>query len=368
MRFPLPFLLLTVALSLQGQVTPPAGGTNSVQQQLPDAPGKDTVQRICGSCHTVSIVLGRGLTRDEWSEVVASMITRGAKGSPSEFSQVIDYLSKNLPPKQPVPAGPAVGAAAPRRTGGGGLVVGPQDKQVVDAVAADRGKTIYVAECITCHGSRARGTERGSDLVRSLVVLHDRYGSTLAPFLKKGHPTQSGRPSADFSEAQMKDLSHFLHQQVNDTLRSGPYSKVLNVLTGDPKAGAAYFNGAGRCSTCHSPTGDLAGIASKYDPPNLQQRFLFPRAPAFAGGQMTSTKPVTVTVTPKGGTPISGTLERMDDFDVALRDSSGEYHSFKRTNDLKVEKHDPYEAHIDLLDQYTDKNIHDVVAYLETLK
>jgi cytochrome c oxidase cbb3-type subunit III len=246
--------------------------------------------------------------------------------------------------------------------------VGPEDKQVVDAVAADRGKTVYLAECITCHGSRARGTERGSDLVRSLVVLHDRYGSTLAPFLQKGHPTQSGKPSADFSEAQMKDLSHFLHQQVNDTLRSGPYSKVLNVLTGDPKAGAAYFNGAGRCSTCHSPTGDLAGIASKYDPPNLQQRFLFPRAPAFAGGQMTSTKPITVTVTPNGGPSVSGTLERMDDFDVALRDSSGEYHSFKRTSDLKVEKHDPYAAHIELLDQYTDKNIHDVVAYLETLK
>jgi hypothetical protein len=141
----------------------------------------------------------------------------------------------------------------------------------------------------------------------------------------------------------------------------------LNVLTGDPKAGQAYFNGTGRCSTCHSPTGDLAGIASKYDPPTLQQRFLFPRTTGFSRGQLSTAKPVSVTVTDASGS-VSGTLEKIDDFNVSLRDSSGEYHSWKRTPGLKIEKHDPYAAHIELLDLYTDKDIHDIVAYLETLK
>src|SRR6185312_1078685 len=156
-------------------------------------------------------------------------------------------------------------------------------------------KITYIAQCITCHGPKARGTEQGADIVRSLVVLKDRYGDTIGPFLKKGHPTQGGISSASFTKAQIEDLSHFLHQKVGDTLRTGPYNKVLNVLTGDPKAGEAYFNGPGKCSTCHSLTGDLAGIAKKYDPPTLQLKTVFPQTVAFGRRAAAGTKqPVTV--------------------------------------------------------------------------
>ncbi|MGH9665682.1 MAG: c-type cytochrome, partial [Bryobacteraceae bacterium] len=226
------------------------------------------------------------------------------------------------------------------------------------------------------HGPNARGPsdntpadQRGSDLVRSLVVLHDRYGSDILPFLKKGHPLQSGRESASLTPQQIADLSHFLHEKVDDTLRSGPYSKVLNILTGDSNAGKAFFNGAGKCDSCHSPTGDLAGIARKYDPPTLQQRFLFPRTMGFGRrGGMTTAKPVTVTVTPSSGPAVTGVLIALDDFNVSLRDASGEYRSFKRTQAVRVEKKDPYQAHIDVLDVYTNENMHDILAYLETLK
>ena len=238
---------------------------------------------------------------------------------------------------------------------------------------------MYIAECITCHGPKARGAsdavpenQKGPDLVRSITLLHDRYGNTVGPFLKKGHPMQSGRASASLTTAEVLDLSHFLHQRLNDTLRSGPNSQILNVLTGDAAAGAVYFNGAGKCSGCHSPTGDLAGIAKRFEPPALQQQFVFPRGGGRGGrggrGPALSSKPVTVTVTLPSGGVVNGVLLELDDFNVSLRDSSGEYKSWKRTAGLKVEKHDPYQAHIDLLDQYTDKNIHDVVAYLETLK
>lgn len=333
--------------------------------QLPNAPGKETVQQLCGNCHSANIVLGKGLTEEGWSEIVASMVSRGAKGTESQFEEVIAYLAKNFPPK----TAPGGTLASARKGGGGGFTMGPDDKQIVDPDASERGKKLYAAQCITCHGPAARGNTNGPDLVRSVLVLHDRYGSTLGPYLAKGHPTQSGTSSAGFTEEQVKDLSHFLHQQVNDTLRSGPYSKVLNVLTGDPKAGAAYFNGAGRCSTCHSSSGDFAHIASKYDPPTLQQKFLFPQTLGGGGRRaLASAKPVTVTVTPSDGQPVTGVLDRIDDFNVSLRDASGEYHSWKRTPDLKVEKHDPYAAHAELLDQYTDRDIHNVVAYLETLK
>ena len=303
------------------------------------------------------------MTREAWGEVVSSMIGRGAKGTPAEFAQIVDYLATNLPPEQPV------GNATPPRGGGrGGSSTPANNRQVVDPAAAGRGKVLYLKECATCHGPLARGGEAGPDLVRSVTLLHDRYGNTLGPFLREKHEVSGGQPFSGLSEAQITDLSHFLHQQVNNTLRSGPYTKVLNVLTGDPQAGAAYFNTSGKCVQCHSSTGDLAGIASRYDPPTLQQRFLFPRALGFGRSGITPVKPITVTVTTPDGHSVSGTLVHLDDFTVSLRDAAGDYHSWKRTGQLRVEKHDPYAAHDGLLEHYTDRDIHNVVAYLETLK
>jgi cytochrome c oxidase cbb3-type subunit 3 len=240
---------------------------------------------------------------------------------------------------------------------------GPANRHVVDPTAAERGKKTYAAECLSCHGSQARGSDKGPNLIRSVLVLHDRNGDELGPFLKKGHRGTSG---AGFTQAQIEDLAHFVHQRVYETLRSSPTFDVQNVLTGDREAGLKYFNGDGKCTTCHSATGDLAGIGSRYDAPTLQQRFVFPRSGRGRGAP--AGKPVTVTVTPPSGAPVTGVLVTMDDFTVALRDANGEYHSWKRAPGLSVVKSDPYAAHIELLEKITDQNIHDVVAYLERLK
>ncbi len=254
---------------------------------------------------------------------------------------------------------------------------GPADKPKVDPEAAARGRTVWAAECITCHGTQARGTEKGPNLLRSVLVLRDRYGSELGPFLKKGHPLQSGHPSASVTEGQVRDLANFLREQFNDAFRGSPVFVPGNVLTGDPKAGADFFNGPGKCSTCHSPAKDLAGIGRRYRPVDLQQRFLFPTrgrgrgrglALGLGGGAPAAATQVTATVTPPSGPAVSGALVMLDDFDVTIRDQEGVDHTFKRTPDLKVVKNDPLAAHAALLDTITDKNIHDVVAYLATLK
>ena len=199
------------------------------------------------------------------------------------------------------------------------------------------------------------------------MTWRDRYGNEIGALLQKGHPTQSGAASSSLTKTQVEELAHFIHQRLNDTLRGSPIFEPQNVLTGDAKAGAAYFNGEGKCSTCHSATGDFAGIGKKYNPVTLQQRFLFPRIVARGRGAAAG-KPVTVTVTPSNGAAVSGVLLHLDDFNVSLRDEAGEYFSWKRTPALKIVKNDPYAMHIELLDKYTDKNMHDIVAYLETLK
>ena len=253
----------------------------------------------------------------------------------------------------PVPAQPRQG-------------VGPADRPAVDPAAADRGRHAWAVECITCHGAQARGTDSGANLIRSMVVLRDRYGSQLGPFLKKGHPTQSGTPSASLSEQQVVDLTHFLRQRINDTLRGSAVFTAQEIVTGDAKAGAEYFNGPGGCQACHSPGGDLAGIATRIQSPvDLQQRMLFPTG--RGRGAAPSRTAVTVALTPTTGAPMSGVLVQLDDFYVTYRDSAGE-HIVKRTPALKVVKTDPLKAHHDLLRTITDRNMHDLVAYLVTLK
>jgi mono/diheme cytochrome c family protein len=268
----------------------------------------------------------------------------------------------------------ATPAPAQRTTGDS---IGPYNKQIVDPAAADRGRHLYAAECVDCHGPTARGVDnKGPNLIRSNIVLHDRVGSELRPFLRKGHPLQSKANSANLTDSQIADLSHFLKQRVDDALKREPMGDHINIITGDVSAGKAYFEGEGKCAGCHALTGtqpgSLAGISARYpDPVNLQQAMLFPTGRGRGGrggGRGASTAPVMLTVTPAGGQPITGELVFLDDFDAQLRDSAGELHTFTRTPTLKVVKTDPLQAHHELLDRITDKNMHDLAVYLETVK
>lgn len=289
------------------------------------------------------------------------------------IAATVSILAAQAP--QP-PAGGRGQAPSPPTTGrarGGVMGAGPADAPFVDAALANQGRTVWAAECISCHGTQARGTNDGPNLTRSLVVLRDRYGSELGPFLKKGHKMQSGASAASLTDDQITNLAHFLRQRVNDSFRGSPIFQPQNVLVGDAKAGAAFFNGEGKCATCHTATAlSLAGIGARYEPIDLQQRFLFPGGGRGRGrgqrGAAPSASAVRVTVTPESGESVTGLLIQMDDFNVSLRDASGAYRTFKRGPGVKVVKDDPLAAHHALLETLTDKNMHDVVAYLETLK
>jgi mono/diheme cytochrome c family protein len=235
---------------------------------------------------------------------------------------------------------------------------GPYERQKVDPAAATRGRAVYAQHCINCHGSAAKGTDRGPDLIRSAIVMRDRLGNGIGPAVRK-----SAAHQAALTEAQVVDLSHFLHQRIESVATNRNPRGPINVLTGDPEAGRAYFDGAGRCSSCHSVTGDLAGLARRItDPVNLQQRFLFPSLRRDGPNR------VEVTVVPSPGRNVSGTLVRIDDFSVSLRDANGEYHSFVRGPGITVTVRDPLAAHQELLDRYTDADMHNLTTYLSTLK
>ena len=327
------------------------------------------LQNVCGKCHAPEAVL-TSRPRAQWQETINKMVDLGAKVSPEERTILLDYLSGTYAPGAAGARG-ARGARGGGRGGGPTLNGAPLDRHVVDPDAANRGRTVWVAECIECHGTSARGTDKGKNLIQSDMVLQDRYGSKLVPFFAKGHPMQSGGKSASLSKTGVADLSHFIHERVYDTLRGSSIFKPGQIVTGNAKAGEAWFNGAGKCGTCHSATGDLKGIGGRYDPPTLQGRFLFPRGgggPGGRGGGAGGGKQLTLTITPPNGPAVTGAPVVFDDFDVSVRDEKGQVHAFTRSPQLKVVRNDPFAMHDQLLDVYTDKNMHDMLAYLVTLK
>ena len=235
-----------------------------------------------------------------------------------------------------------------------------------DPASRERGKTAFGAACGFCHGQNARGGEGGPDLLHSVVVLGDEGGKELGQFLQAGRPDKGMPAFNGIPQAQAADIATYLHAEVLAAVTQR--SVQVNIVTGDAKAGEAFFNAEGKCNTCHSVTGDLKGIGSKYDPITLQDKAMMPRGGTGFGGPPAG-PPQRVTVTLSPDEKFEGALIRLTLFHVTLRDAKGIRHTFVRTGDVpQVEVKDPLQGHFENLSKMTDQHMHDITAYLVTLK
>ena len=233
----------------------------------------------------------------------------------------------------------------------------PAPKSYPPALVEDGG-SVFQQNCSFCHGRDAGGGESGPDLTRSEMVAEDVNGDKIGTMVRKGRP-EKGMPRFNFSDRQIAGLTAFIHTQQNHALTKKGDRKgvdVSDLQTGNAEAGEQYFNGPGGCATCHSPTGDLAGIASRYRGLKLEEQMLYP--------ENAKSK---VTITLASGQTLSGTLAYLDEFTVGLIDATGVYRS-SRTSDVKYQIDAPVNAHIDLFSRYTDADIHNLMAYLQTLR
>ncbi len=256
----------------------------------------------------------------------------------------------------PVPQAPP-GAAGRGGRGGGArgsrFKIYPQD-------AVTRGLPAYNSTCGYCHGERGKGGKAGPDLIASVVTLHDEDGVQLAKFVRA--PEHSKIVKIDEPDSKLFDIAAYLHSRVVYASGRGQVH-VPEVLVGNAKAGEQYFNGAGECNKCHSPSGDLKGIGAKYDPPTLQERLVMPRS--GRGGSSRGT----ATVTLPSGETIKGAPLRVTDFDVTLRLADGTTRTWARNHGVpKVEITDPLQPHIDIMTRLSDTDMHNLTAYLATLQ
>jgi cytochrome c oxidase cbb3-type subunit 3 len=217
------------------------------------------------------------------------------------------------------------------------------------------GQTRFSSQCGFCHGRDAAGGETGPDLTRSILVAQDVRGDRISPIVRSGRP-EKGMPPFDLSDADMSVIVAYVHDQKSKAELQGGGRRSVDVSdlqTGNADAGKQYFNGAGGCAKCHSITGDLAGIGARLQGLALMQRMLNPPVPR-------------VTVTLRTGETFTGTVT-VSEFTVGLREAAGANHSWP-INEVKLPIEDPLAAHFDLLGKLTDTDMHNVHAYLQTLR
>ncbi|MGB8477173.1 MAG: c-type cytochrome [Candidatus Acidiferrum sp.] len=230
-----------------------------------------------------------------------------------------------------------------------------------DPAAVARGEKTYLSSCAGCHGADATGGV-GPNLLDVSLVLHDESGSKLAPFLHDGRPSQGMPAFPSLTTVQAADIGAFLHDR--ERLAADRFAQELpKIVSGDPKAGKAYFDGPGKCATCHSPTGDLANISKTYEPAMLMSRICYPGPRNYRG----SVPGTMVSITLPSGKVVDGELVHLDQFNVELIAADGAHELYPVTGS-NVQVKNPLAAHMELQRHYTDVDLRNLVAYLETFK
>jgi cytochrome c oxidase cbb3-type subunit III len=331
--------------------------------------------------------VNRGILTAAFAGLLLAIAHVGAQGAGQQQPPA-------APPQQAQP--PAQAPTQPPAQPPGGRGRGPatfpaQQRALADPATIARGKTLFEVNCRACHGPDLRGGDMGGpNLLRSQLVLNDQHGELIVPVVKNGRQTPGlpPMPPLPLQEDDVKAVAEYIHS-VAATMRGQgnppPGSEGgLNIVVGDAAAGQKYF--ASKCASCHSPTGDLQGLATRVSDPTQLQNFWITGGGGFGRGgrggaagsgrgrggapeAASDPRQVMVTVTPPSGPKVEGRLERIDDFMVVLTTADGTQRSFSRNGDVpKVEIKDPLEPHRQLLTTYTDKDIHDLTAYLVTLK
>jgi cytochrome c oxidase cbb3-type subunit 3 len=229
---------------------------------------------------------------------------------------------------------------------------------VPDKAAAARGEPLFKQNCAFCHGPQGHGAT-GPSLITSDEVLGDDHGEKLVQFLKKGRPEKGMPAFATMSDDKLRDMAEFMHLQVEEVANRGGYH-VLNIVVGNKEKGHAYV--AAHCLSCHSAE-TFAHIGSKFRSPEQLQRYWI--WPANASNQATA---VTATVKTPDGATLTGRVRQVSDFRITIIDGTGHAHAIERERGVEVQINDPLAAHQEMIMTLKNDDMHDVTAYLDSMK
>jgi cytochrome c oxidase cbb3-type subunit 3 len=311
----------------------------------------------CAPCH--------GKNREGTPPMFPSLIGVKKKLSDEQIAKLIHDGKAPMPPFPNMPKDQVdallsflgTSSAAPSKNSSDSRMAAR--KGITLSTQAAAGDALFQQNCAFCHGRDAMGGESGPDLTRSKLVSSDTDGSKIAQVIREGRTTSDKRmPAFQLSTSEIAGIIAFIRARIEiaEATKGGRRGvDVSDLQTGNAELGKQYFNGPGGCAKCHSPTGDLAGVASRYEGLQLEERMLYPRNAKS-----------TLTVTLPNGKTISGILAYRDEFTIALTDSDGTYRSWP-TDTVSYKVNSPVNAHVDLFGRYTDDDIHNLMAYIQTL-
>ncbi len=237
-----------------------------------------------------------------------------------------------------------------------------KDTETFPAAMVKTGETRFVSQCGFCHGRDAAGGESGPDLTLSQLVAEDVRGDKIGSLVRAGR-ADAGMPPFRMGDDELKPIVAFIHTQAKKFSELGGGRRTVDpsdLATGNAADGSAYFNGTGGCVGCHSATGDLAGVAGRYKGLALLQRMLYP-------GGRPAPAPPKATFTLESGQTVVTPVAAEDEFSVTVLDPLGQRQKYSKDK-VKVKIDDPLQAHFAVLGKYTDEDMHNVYAYLSTLK
>jgi cytochrome c oxidase cbb3-type subunit 3 len=241
----------------------------------------------------------------------------------------------------------------------------PATPQAFAREQVETGRTRFASQCGFCHGRDAAGGEGGTDLTRSGLVSEDVRGDKIGPLVRSGRPDK-GMPAFTLSDADLTAIVAFIHDQREQAAAATGGRRAVDLAdlqTGNAEAGRRYFDNA--CARCHSATGDLKGVATRHVGLPLLQRMLYPGSGGRGAGP--APKPPTVRVTLRDGQVVTGALAYRDEFTISITDGNGWRRSWPASQ-VTYTVDDRLQAHAEQLGKYTDGDMHDVLAYLQTLK
>ncbi|MFY9940026.1 MAG: c-type cytochrome [Silvibacterium sp.] len=362
-RFQNAALLAAIAGLFTFQAMPgnAASGSQTSQQAAPTpaSPGAEAYASHCAICHgdrregilpafPPLLGIGRQLTDAQITELIHTgkgRMPAFPKVQGEELTELLRFLS-------------SPDMSAPQTSGAQATNAGGNTSPAHPAGLSEAGGALFRQNCAFCHGRDAMGGETGPDLTQSRLVRADRGGDRISEVIRDGRPEKK-MPAFNFSSQELLSLAAFIHaQEAAAVSKKGGRRgvEVADLQTGNVEKGKEYFDGAGGCVKCHSATGDLAGIASRFEGLQLEEQMLYPRDVKNQ-----------VTVTLPSGEKLTGTLEYQDEFTIGMRDDDKTYHSWP-VGKVKFKVDSPVDAHVELFSKYTDDDIHNLMAYLQTLR
>ena len=218
------------------------------------------------------------------------------------------------------------------------------------------GERLFASQCAYCHGPRGEGG-RGAMLARPRL-LRASDDQALIRVISRGIPGTE-MPSAALTSRQVEQVAGYVR-----TL--GRIAKPA--VTGDPGRGEKLYAAKGGCVQCHTVAGrggaigpDLTEIGSRRGVAHLREALLDP-------GATVPDDFLQVRVVTKDGRRITGVRLNEDTTSIQLRDLTGDFHSFWKSEISELHKDRGKSPMPNYKTVFTPAEIDDLLAYLSSLQ